>query len=232
MRKYCLPLGMLIFALYFTNASSASEKKTSPVFNERITAQPLLFIHFPFISGSPFFMEEYKYALIKLKSGRVLNNIRMKIDLVSNQTHIMTINGMEGQLEAGIVKEISFTDTTFNGLVQYKFISGLPEIDKNSPNHFYQVLEEGKCSFLKFYSKKVTESKNVFNGETIRDYETYDQYFIYFKNAIKSASRDMDFYLSEFSDKQDQLKAFITEHKTNFRKEDQVQKLVAYYNSL
>lgn len=232
MRKYCFLFGMLIYFLHFTCALSASEKNTSPVFSEIITAQSLINIHLPFVSGSPFFIDEFKYAVIKLKSGRVLNKVRMKIDLVSNQTHIMTSNGMEGQLDAGMVKEISFTDTTSNGLVFYKFISGLPEVDKNSPNHFYQVLEEGKCSFLKYYWKKVTERKNVFNGETLRDYETYDQYYIYFKNTMKPASKDMDFYLSEFADRLDQVKAFITENNTNFRKEDQVQKLIAYYNAL
>lgn len=183
-------------------------------------------------SGSPYFKDEYKYASIRLASGRVMSNIRMKIDLVAHETHLLTANGIEAVLDAGMVKEINFADTIAGNIQQYKFSTGFPVIDRNTENSFYQVLAEGKCTYLKSFPKKVTESKNVFNGETIRDYETYEQYYLLIKSVIKTAGKDREFYLSELSDKQEAIAAFMSDNKINCKKPEQVGQLITYYNSL
>ncbi len=185
-----------------------------------------------YFSGSPYFKDEYKYASIRLASGRVMSNIRMKIDLVAHETHFLTANGIEAVLDAGMVKEINFADTTGGEIQKYKFSTGFPAIDRNTDISFYQVLTEGRCTYLKLYTKKVTEGKNVFNGETIRDYETYEQYYILNKSGIKAAGKDKEFYLSELSDKLEAVSAFILANKINCKKPEQVWQLISYYNSL
>jgi hypothetical protein len=184
-------------------------------------------------SGSPYFTDEYKYANILLTSGRVFANVKMRIDLAAQQAFIITSNGIEANMGGGMVKEITYADTTVNdGIISYKFQTGFPAIDKQTKNNFYLVLVEGRCNFLKLILKKVTERRNDFVNGTIVDYETYEDYYFFAKGVMKRIKKDKDFILAELSDKQAEVNQYILSNKINLRNQEQLVKLVAYYNSL
>jgi len=184
------------------------------------------------VAGSPCFIADYRFANITLAQGRKFVNVKMKIDLVSQETRFVSSNGVEGYMTAGTVKEIDFADTTAQGIIQYKFETGFPPIDRQTQNDFYQVLAEGKCSFVKSISKKVNERKNELSGEIAKDFETTENFYLFIKGEMKRLKKDKDFFLLEFSDKGQEISQFIQSNKTNFKNNEQVVKLVNYYNSL
>ncbi len=184
------------------------------------------------VSGTPFFNAEYKYANIKLKQGRTFVNVKAKIDMVSQEIYFISSNGIEGYIEAGMVKEITYSDTTTEGILFYKFQTGFPPIDMKNGNTFYQILSEGRCFFIKSITKKVSERKNELSGEVAKDFETYENYYLFVKGEMKRLKKDKEFILAELSDKQAQVNQFVLSNKTNFKNNDQLIKLLNYYNAL
>ena len=73
------------------------------------------------VSKSPYFTDEYKYANIKLTNGRVLERVKMRIDLVIQQTYFISSNDIEINIDPGMAKEITYSDTTPTGIIFYKF---------------------------------------------------------------------------------------------------------------
>lgn len=187
---------------------------------------------YPGVEGSPYFTEDYKYSVITLKQGRVFTKVKARIDMVTHTIHFISVNNMPIVLEKGTVREISFADTTEAGVTQYLFRTSYPAVDKLSGDNFYQVIEDGRIAFLKSITKKVTEKRNELSNEMIKEFENYEEYYLFSKGAMKRWKKDKDFFLAEMADKQTEITQFIADNKTNFRNVESVAKLVKYYNGL
>ena len=184
------------------------------------------------VAGTPYFTEHYKIAGIQLREGKRFPNVRTRIDLLAQETHFLSSNGVEGYISAGMVKEVSYADTTPAGIVFYKFQTGFPAVDRQTENNFYQILAEGKCGLLKSITKSISERKNELSGEVVKEFETTENYYLFTKGIIKRIKKDKDFFIAELSDKQNQVIQFIQSNKLNFKNNDHLVKLLTYYNSL
>lgn len=183
-------------------------------------------------NNSPYFNEEFKYADIVMKQGRKIPHVKTKINLVTQETVIESAVGMEGTIEPGIVKEIRYSDTTDRMVTLYTFQTGFPAIDRQTDRHFYQVLAEGKCSFLKSIVKKPVEKKNSFSSDAPAEYETFENLYFFVNGVIRRFRKDEMFVLETLADKEPQVRQFISDKKINIRNQAQVIQLLAYYNSL
>lgn len=206
-------------------------KWAKQIFISDVNGQPIV-NKYADVSGTPFFNEAYKYSNIIMTTGRLFTGVRTRIDLAAQETYFISDNGVEAYMAAGIVKEVSYADTTTDGIVFYKFQTGFPSIDKQTPNNFYLVLAEGRCSFLKSILKRVSEKKNDVSGEIRKDFDTYEDYYLFTKGTMKRWKKDKDYILAELSDKQAEVNQFIQTNKTNFKNQEQMIKLLNYYNSL
>lgn len=228
-----------IFLLLLSSNSIAAQsnglvvkgKWPSQVFISDVNGRPFE-SRFDDVSGTPYFNAAYKYADITLKQGRKFTQVKMKINLVTQETIFVSANGIEGYMEAGMVKEISYADTTAGAILQYKFQTGFPSVDRQSDRHFYQVLAEGRCGLVRSIVKKVIERRNELSGEVVREFESTENVYLYINGEMKRFKKDKEAVLSVLSDKQAELSQFVSEHKTNFKNIDQVVLLLNYYNSL
>lgn len=184
------------------------------------------------MSRTPYFNEAYAFANITLKSGRVFVKVKTRIDLVVQETYIITSNGLEVNIASGMVKEITYADTTVEKIIFYKFKTGFPGIDRQDRDNFYLVLAEGRCNLLKSVIKKPLERKDVLFGEVPKEYETFEEYYLFAKGAMKKLKKDKDFILAELSDKQLEVNQFIQSNKLNVKNNEHIVKLINYYNTL
>jgi hypothetical protein len=183
-------------------------------------------------SGSPFFDDNYKYADIIFSRGRKMLNVKTKINLELQQVQFLSFNSVEALIDPGMVKEVSYADTSSEGIIFYKFRTGFPAVEGKGRNNFYIVLADGNCSFLRSVEKKVIETRNVIDTKLMKDYETYDVFYLLVKGEMKRLKKEKEFLLAELSDKQTQLEAFIGENKLSMRSIEHIAKLVNYYNTL
>ena len=184
------------------------------------------------LSHHPYFNEVYKYADIKLARGRAFLNVKTRIDIEIQQATFISANGIEIPIDPGLAKEINYADTTVEGIFFYKFKTGFPNIDRQNTYFFYQVLADGRCSLLKSVYKKVKEKLVVVFSEYEREYETFEDYYLYSKGVMKKLKKDKEFFLAELNDKQEEISRYILTNKTNFKNNEQLIGLLNYYNSL
>jgi hypothetical protein len=216
---------------YSPSGLAINKKWSDQIFISDVDGRPIK-NNYGDVSGSPYFMGEYKYGSITLTTGRTFVNVKVRIDLASQETYFVSTNGVEAMISAGNVKEISFADTTADGIKSYLFKTGFPDIDRQSSRHFYLILAEGKCSYLKSIIKRVSERKSELSGEIAKDFETSEEYYFFANGQMKRVKRDKDFVLTELADKKAELDKYVQTNKLNLKNQEHIAKLVAYYNSL
>jgi hypothetical protein len=216
---------LLIFFAIFLLLSGRPAEKMRPV------TSSLGYFPAPVFSGTPFFDENFKYADIILSKTRKFTAVKMRIDLEMHMVQFVS-NGVEAELQPGMVKEVSYADTTTDGILFYKFRTGYPASDNRTANHFYIVMAEGSCSLLRLVEKKVTQRRNEITNEVFKDYENAENFFLFTKGGMKRLKKDKDFIMAELADKQVQVNEFVQTNKINFRNVDQLVKLINYYNTL
>jgi len=125
-----------------------------------------------------------------------------------------------------------FTDSSSAKLQKYVFRSGFPAIDEQTINSFYQVLTEGNITMLEFFRKKILQRKNDVSGEITKEFETYEEYYVFLDNQMTKLKKDKDFILSLTKAKEKEVQSYLATNKVNFKKWNDVQSLFSYYNSL
>jgi len=185
----------------------------------------------PVFSGSPYFDENYKYADIFLSKTRKFTSVKTRIDLETQSVQFIS-EGVEGMLQPGWVKEVSYADTTSDGILFYKFRTGYPPFENKTAQQFYIVMADGNCSMLRAVEKRVINRKNAITGDVVKDYETYDNFYLFVKGEMKRLKRDREYIMAELADRKVQVDEFVDKNRINFRNTDQVAKLINYYNTL
>ncbi|NCI45361.1 hypothetical protein [Sediminibacterium soli] len=181
--------------------------------------------------GSAFYSNEYKYADIVLRQGRNLSGVKTRIDLLLQSVQAIGRDGVAMTLEAGLVKELRYADTTREGVLLYQWQTGFPPVDDKTDKQFYLVLAEGKCTLLRSIQKRVNERKNELSGEITREFDTYEDYYFFQNGAMKRWKRTKEFLLELMADRQREILKYIEDNKIKPGKIEQVAKLVFFYNT-
>jgi hypothetical protein len=184
------------------------------------------------VNGSPYFLADYKYATITLTDGRKYSNVKSKINLVEQELVFIAANGVEGYIGKGMVSTIAFSDTNKQGVKNYQFQTGFPKVDNQTNIHFYQVLVSGKATLLKSIVKSIGEHGNELSGEKSKDFMERENTYVLIGSDMKRLKKDKDFFITLMADQSGPIAQYLTTNKVNFKSEDQLIKLIEYYNSL
>src|ERR1051326_7140930 len=176
------------------------------------------------VTGSPFFVDKWLTASLKLKSGARCDNIQSRLNLCKQELHLRANNDEEWTFSSGYISEVEFLDSLENQ--KYKFRTGLPAIDNQNENNFYQVFCEGHFSLIKAIRKIISVNKNEISGEIEKKFDTYEDYYLFFNNQIVRLKKDKEFILKMLSERKDQVENFLKNHAINFKNISDVIKLL------
>jgi hypothetical protein len=185
--------------------------------------------NYPDVKGSPFFIEDWTYSSMLLNNGATYERIKIRLDVCNQEVHVMK-NDIEIVIVPGYIKTVDLFDSVRSK--HYKFKSGFPKIDNQNTNNFYQVLCEEPISLLKSIRKTIAVNKNDLSGEIEKQFNTYEDYYIFSNNKMKRLKKEKDFILSIVSGKNDKLELFFKENDINFKNINDLIKLFDFYNSL
>ena len=184
------------------------------------------------VSGSAYLYPNFKFAIIVLKDGRTYNNVQARLNLVEHEVNFIASNGEQGYIGKGMVTSILFNDTTKDGVNANFFQTGFSPIDNQSAIHFYQVLVNGKISLLKSINKNIEERLNELSGEKSKEFAQRENLYVLSEGSLKRVKKDSDFFLSTMANQKEAINQYIRTNKLNFKNEEQLKKLVEFYNSL
>lgn len=96
---------------------------------------------------------------------------------------------------------------------------------------FVQVLAEGKVTVLKSTIKMMSENNEINRG-VVKTFKTVTRYFIMKDDNVSLLKTNNKDLLSILSEKEEQVKAYITENKLSAKDDAELGRIVKYYNSL
>ncbi len=188
----------------------------------------------PPVSNS-FFNQAYCPAVLYTVEGHIYDGLRIKLNLLTNQVKFVKNSTDEMELTISFrIKKIAFGDCGENGSPVFQ--TGFPAVDrKQDQNAFYQVLDSGKTMLLKY--RKVVEKSgpgaSFTSGAVEIFYEVSEEYYLYepAKGMVKleGSNKGMAKILE---DKRVEIENFMTAKRIHPNKEEDLVKLIAYYNSL
>lgn len=186
---------------------------------------------YPEAEGSPFFLDDFTYANLLLNKGATYERVKVRLDLVSHELHLINGAGNEIVSENGLVRKVEMIDSV-TGLVHYRFITGCPAIDQQGGNEFYQVLSDGRLQLLLYTKKEFVEEKNTMSGEIRYQFKERSELYTLRDGLITKLKRDKDAVLALMTDKQAEVEAWLKARKMNYKSNGLLADLFDYYNSL
>jgi hypothetical protein len=181
------------------------------------------------VKGSPFFIDGWVYSSVKLENGMVYDDLPVRLDVYAQELHFKK-NNEELIFPAHYIKEIEFFDSSQNK--NYKFQTDFPSIDNQNQNNFYQVLSEGSVSLLKSIRKTISVNKNDVSGEVEKQFDLYEDYYIFSNNQLRRLKKEKEFVLKALAEKKDDIETFLKSNAINFKNLNDIIKLFRFYNSL
>ncbi|NOT51698.1 MAG: hypothetical protein HOP10_10530 [Chitinophagaceae bacterium] len=182
------------------------------------------------VEGSPFFPVEYYKADIYIKKGKAYKDVYVKFNLQENLVLFKMADGTE--LSSSVpIQKIRFTDTSRN-MYNMVFENGFPAVDKQDEGSYYQVIDTGKASLLKYHSVSYIDKKQYGNASITRVFDQEESYYLLLYGIMQKVGKGQEGFLSLFTDKKEELKKYMEKNKIKCRKEEDWRKVIAYYNSL
>jgi len=169
------------------------------------------------------FSKDYQDGVLFLEGNtKGIGGSKFKLNLQTSRLYYMDGNGSEMEV-ASIIKRIEFEQAVFE--------KGFPAVDKLTPDHFYQVLSEGKALLLMSTRFEEIEYKEFNSASVVKRTDKLQTYYGVMGNRISKLAKAEDVLLL-LSDKTKQVSDFMKHENSKVKKQEDLEKIFHYYNSL
>src|SRR4030095_5447825 len=173
-----------------------------------------------------------KRGIIRLKDGRLFENVPIKLNLFNQTIHYNAAGGAEMEVASGLITGVQMIETSETGEKKVRhFYSGFKPIGNNDGNTFYEALVEGKAGLLYCRKVRIAEVK-VVGLATQKEYQSSEEYYVSIDSNIVKCKKSASFFIEVFADKKEEVKKYIDDQNLKFRSEKDSRRVVSYYNSL
>lgn len=179
------------------------------------------------VEGSAYMFDMYLPGRITVK-GKSFANLNIKLNLEKNIVFFEK-DGVE-MVPTGNVSAVEFFDVTTNRYT-HVFRNGFPEINNNTSQTYYQVLDSGKAMLLKHIGMISRESRQYAEATVVRRYEQVKTNYFFINGQLISVKKT-DEVLEAFKEKKAEVQNFINSNRLKLNREADQKSIVAFYNKL
>lgn len=178
--------------------------------------------------GSPFFAEEYIESNLQLLNGKTYQRIPIKINYLTGEVLFKTESGQE----MTVIKPFQRIELIREGK-KYIFRSGFPSVDKQNELTLYEMLDSGSAVLLKYTSVNFQDKQPYNSVNTIRTYTKKQIYYSYLPSkGLVSLPSEAEELIRLFGKEANMMMEFMQKNKLKGKKEEDLIKLFAYYNTI
>lgn len=163
----------------------------------------------PEVAGSPFLTDDWKEGSVVVNTNRRFDSVKIRLNLLSQEVHILTNSNNEIALAKGYIREIVWPGRN-------RFLNGFPAVDNQTADNFYEVLAEGRLWLLHCARKVISEKKDAMSSEVNREYSIFLDDYIYDGKTMLRVKGG---------------KALIGGSEVRFKNTDQLKKAIDAYNA-
>jgi len=197
---------------------------------------PMKSMRYTDVHGSPFFNDNWLDAVIKLADGKLYKGVKLKYDQVLDEVFFLGQNDAVMAFKSPVL-EFKMATVSVDGLFnETYFVNGFVPIDGATEKSYYQKLvyeNNSRIQLIKRTIKKIYESRVYNSAVTDKTVEPIVYYYLSDGKAVlKRIKLDRKSIIAGIGNKQDELERFAETNKLNLKKEEDVIKLLIYYNSI
>ncbi|MES2652155.1 MAG: hypothetical protein V4663_10460 [Bacteroidota bacterium] len=185
------------------------------------------------VSGSPYMYATWVKGNVTFANGKIVKDIGLKYDLVKDELLFAGKNNQEYYFNDSI-KEFTLIGEKDNVAIYSLFRNGFPVVKNLSASSFYEIIVDGEVQLLKKNIKTISETKEFNSATTVKNINENSSYYIAKPNSIVQLKRDDMKALANALDNQKSsaILEFSAKNKLNPKKEEDLKKVLAYYNSI
>jgi hypothetical protein len=190
---------------------------------------PFLSMNYTDVKGHPYLFEDWTEGTVKQSNGKTYSAVPLKYNILTDEVFFK--DPKTGQLLAFVVPVIEFkiNGTNTEGLL---FRNGYKAFDNLSAKSYYQVLFDGGTQLIKRVSKRINEEKPLNSASSIKSFEELTSYFLARSGTPMRIRRDKKSILLALGNNSVALENFIKENQLNLKEENDLVRLITYYNTL
>lgn len=182
------------------------------------------------IKGSAFSSPDWTKGTVHLDNNTTYTDLEMKYSdyedkvLVKKGNDVMEFDKRVKDFTLSVIKnDVPTLEHYRNG---YKNVPG------HNENAYFQVLADGKVQLLKKVMKKIRTENEYGSMTTNKSFSSNTHYFLVKGDLSASFKKDKKTIIAFLNDKQAQVDDYLKTNKTDFKNDDDLVKLLTYYNSL
>jgi len=178
------------------------------------------------IMGSPFLYDNWLMSTIQLTDDRIFDSIYIKLNAYDNMVHFMDGNGDEMQTSVR-VKQITITDaaSSWQGTVFRTGYGG-------NERQFYQVVQDGKTMQLLKKIYVTVWSTKALGEEEKKTFQLEQEMVFAINNEIFKQNKSCNVLAEVIEKNEDKVREFVSTNAIKCNKEEDMKKLVVFYNTL
>jgi hypothetical protein len=181
------------------------------------------------MDGSPFFALEYNPATIITAAGKVFTQVLTIFNFTDN-TIVCKMDTAE------FVVTIPVARIYFQPSAQLEketvFMQGFPKIDAQTDKSFYEVLDSGKATLLRWHQIEFRDEVPYGNATVIRHYEERSIWYAFAEGRMNRINLNNDFIIQLLPDSKNRVAKFIADNNLKCRREEDLKKVFSFYNAL
>jgi phospholipase C len=183
------------------------------------------------VEGSPFLTDQWSKGMVKLADGRTYKDVLLKYDEVKD---VLYFQDKKEQTLVFVDPVREFKVEYISDDIQHDklFRNAYKNIPNSTEKSFFEVLSDGTAQLLKRTKKLIAESQEYNSTAVVKRFDENVKYYIIVSEKVIPIKRDKKSILAALTNKQPQLESFIRTNNINLKNDEDLVKLMAYYNSL
>jgi len=177
--------------------------------------------------GSPYFSGVFLPGTVTILKGQTYHGLQLKINFHTNEIVFLDDKNNE-MVVAQPVERVELV--TPNGIKVFR--TGFTPINKQDGNTFYEVLDSGSVSYLKYTEVSFSERQPYPNARFVRTYRDKVSYYIAKGSQIENLPKSIEDVPALFPGKEAKLVEVIRKDKLKLKKENDMIQLFRYAKTL
>lgn len=201
----------------------------SGVYLKGVDGRPVFEKSYVDVQGSPYLQDEWTKGSIEFTNGKAYKEVELKYDQVRDVLLFKNEKGEPFEFSQ-LVKSFSLTDRKDNR--QLLFRNGYSPVKGTTAASYFEILADGPVQLLLRKSKKIREDKPYGSATTVRAVEEYVNYYISKNGTPVNIKKNEKAVLEAIGGDSAALEAYIRSNKLNLKNDEDLVKLIVYYNGL
>jgi len=218
-----------VFCMAGFSASAQMHNKfvTTPIV-DNLDGRPIDVNKFVKVKGSPYLYEDWLHGEVVTNDGKTYKKMLIKFNTEKDELTFVYEKTDEPQRFADPIKAF-----TIHAETDHVFANQFPKTGKQNAMSYYEVLTPGTTMLLKRHKEILETTRNeLTRAATDGVYTNHDAYYLYKDGQMQLLRPNRDSILKLLADKSADVTAYADSQKIDFEQEEDVKKLINYYNTL